>query len=180
METQKLVVAGAKSNIDWTGRKVTGAHNGTIGIQSGYLLFEADKLIGGHFVIDVSSLEILDITDPDTNRQFAGHLHSDDFFATEQFPEAVLVLKQVNAKGGRNYHVHGDLTIKGITAPVAFDAVVAKNGNTATATAKIVIDRTVYGIKFRSGNFFLNLGDTLIYNDFDLDIAITAEATANA
>mgnify|MGYP006145340657 CR=1 FL=1 len=42
---------------------------------------------------------------------------------------------------------------------------------------KLVIDRTKYDIKFRSGNFFKDLGDTLIYNDFELDFNITAEAT---
>ena len=34
------------------------------------------------------------------------------------------------------------------------------------------------GIKFRSGNFFKDLGDTLIYNDFDLHVTITARAVA--
>jgi hypothetical protein len=29
---------------------------------------------------------------------------------------------------------------------------------------------------FRSGNFFKDLGDTLIYNDFELDVSVTAKA----
>jgi hypothetical protein len=40
----------------------------------------------------------------------------------------------------------------------------------------MVIDRTRYGMKFRSGNFFKDLGDTLIYNDFELDIRVIAKA----
>jgi hypothetical protein len=40
----------------------------------------------------------------------------------------------------------------------------------------LVVDRTKYGMKFRSGNFFQNLGDTLIYNDFELNVSITAKA----
>jgi polyisoprenoid-binding protein YceI len=74
-----------------------------------------------------------------------------------------------------NDHVTGNLTIKGITHPVSFDANVSIAGDTLTATGKLVIDRTKYGIKFRSGNFFTNLGDTLIYNDFDLNVNITAK-----
>jgi hypothetical protein len=31
-------------------------------------------------------------------------------------------------------------------------------------------------MKFRSGNFFLNLGDTLIYNDFELNVSLIAKA----
>ena len=48
--------------------------------------------------------------------------------------------------------------------------------NTLIASGKIIVDRTRYEMKFRSGNFFQNLGDTLIYNDFDLNVSITAKA----
>jgi hypothetical protein len=33
-------------------------------------------------------------------------------------------------------------------------------------------------MKFRSGNFFKDLGDTLIYNDFILNIILTAKEAA--
>ena len=48
--------------------------------------------------------------------------------------------------------------------------------NTLNASGKIIVDRTRYGMKFRSGNFFKDLGDTLIYNDFELNVSITAKA----
>lgn len=172
METKKFQIVNAQSNIDWTGRKVTGAHNGTIGIKDGTLIFTDGKLSGGNFVIDTTSIKILDVADPATNAQFAGHLASDDFFSIDKYPEATLQITSVSGS-----HVQGDLTIKGITHPVAFDITVnASNGDTVTASGKLVIDRTKYGIKFRSGNFFKDLGDTLIYNDFDLDVTITAKA----
>jgi hypothetical protein len=47
--------------------------------------------------------------------------------------------------------------------------------NILTASGKIIVDRTRYGMKFRSGNFFENLGDTLIYNDFVLNVSVTAK-----
>jgi len=31
-------------------------------------------------------------------------------------------------------------------------------------------------MKFRSGNFFTNLGDTLIYNEFELNANLVAKA----
>jgi hypothetical protein len=46
------------------------------------------------------------------------------------------------------------------------------------ATGKMSIDRTKFGMRFRSGNFFKNLGDTLIYNDFELNMHITAKTAA--
>ncbi len=171
METRKFQIVNAQSNIDWTGRKVTGAHNGTIGIKEGTLIFSDGKLSGGNVVIDTTSIKILDVTDPATNAQFAGHLASDDFFSIDKYPEANLNITAVSGN-----QVQGNLTIKGITHPVSFDAAINLNGEVLTASGKLVIDRTKYGIRFRSGNFFKDLGDTLIYNDFDLDITITAKA----
>jgi len=171
MENQKFTIESAQSNIDWVGRKVTGAHNGTIGIKSGWLTLTNDKLTGGQFIIDTTSINILDVTDPATNAQFAGHLASDDFFSIDKYPEAALLITSVAGN-----HVNSELTIKGITHPIAFDAVVKVNGDTLTARAKVVVDRTKYEMRFRSGNFFKDLGDTLIYNDFELDVTITAKA----
>lgn len=170
MTTQKFKIGPAQSNIEWVGRKVTGAHNGTIAIKKGELVLNDGKLAGGSFVVDTSSIIIEDITDVETNAQFAGHLASDDFFSSQKFPEASLEIISVNS--GK---VDAHLTIKGITHPIAFDATIDVKGNELTAVAKIVIDRTRYDMKFRSGNFFTNLGDTLIYNEFELNVSVTAK-----
>jgi len=171
METQKFEIVSTQSNIDWVGRKVTGAHNGTIAIKEGKLVLKGGKLTGGKVIIDATSIKILDVTDPATNAQFFGHLASDDFFSIEKYPEAILEITEVLEN-----HIEGNLTIKGITHQVGFDANVNINGETLVASGKVVIDRTAYDMKFRSGNFFKDLGDTLIYNDFDLNVSITAKA----
>lgn len=172
MENQKFQIAPAQSIIEWVGGKVTGSHNGTIAVKDGELILNDDKIVGGKFVVDTTSIRVLDITDPATNAQFSGHLASDDFFSSEKFPEASFEI--TSTKGN---HIAGDLTIKGITHPIGFDAEVNAEGGLLTAIAKIKIDRTKYEMKFRSGNFFMNLGDTLIYNDFELDVHITAKAS---
>lgn len=169
MKTQKFEVLPSQSSIAWIGRKVTGEHDGTIGIKDGFLLFSNDRLTGGRFVIDMQSIKILDVTDPATNAQFASHLASDDFFSIDQHPDAIFEITAVVGE-----HVKGSLTIKGITNAVGFDADISHAAGSVTASGKIVVDRTRYNIKFRSGNFFKDLGDTLIYNDFDLQVTITA------
>jgi polyisoprenoid-binding protein YceI len=171
METQKFEIVSTQSNIDWVGKKVTGAHNGTIAVKEGEIILNEGKLTGGKFIIDTTSIQILDITDPATNAQFFGHLASDDFFSIEKYPEATLEITSVSGN-----QVEGNLTIKGITHPVAFDAAIIANGDQITATGKLIIDRTKYEMKFRSGNFFKDLGDTLIYNDFELNVSVTAKA----
>ena len=174
METQNFKLESAKSNIDWIGRKVTGSHNGTIDIKEGTLVFSNGLLSEGKVVIDTTSLKILDITDPATNAQFAGHLASDDFFNTAEYPEALFEITSTTQNNINTTHVEGNLTIKGITNRIGFDALINTDNQTLTLTGKIVIDRTKYGIKFRSGNFFKDLGDTLIHNDFDLNLNVTA------
>ena len=171
MGIQKFKVVSTQSNIDWVGRKVTGAHNGTIGVKEGEIVLADGKLTGGKFVIDTTSIKILDITDRVTNAQFFGHLASDDFFATEKYPEATLAITSVSGS-----HVEGALTIRGIAHPVGFDVTVNVKGDQLTATGKLVVDRTKYEMKFRSGNFFKDLGDTLIYNEFELNVSLTAKA----
>lgn len=176
METQTFEVLNGQSRIDWTGRKVTGAHNGIIAIQSGELKFNNGKLAGGSFVIDTTKIEILDVKDPATNAQFAGHLASDDFFSSEQFPEASLKITAVEAKTAIRHAITGDLTIKGITHPIQFDLDISMQADNLIAAAKLSVERTKYNMKFRSGNFFQNLGDTLIYNEFELQVNLTAQA----
>jgi len=171
MEIQKFEIVSTRSKIDWVGRKITGAHNGTIEIKEGELILSEGKLAGGKLIVDTTSIKILDITDPTTNAQFAGHMASDDFFSIEKYPEATFEITSV-----ADNEVEGDLTIKGITHPVAFNATVNVIGDTLFATGKLVIDRTKYGIKFRSGNFFKDLGDNLIYNGFELNVNVTGKA----
>lgn len=176
METTNFKIVSSNSSVDWTGRKVTGAHNGTIGIKEGKFILDNGKVKEGNVTINTSSIKILDITDPAANAQFAGHLASDDFFSIEKFPTASFDISSVKEISGNTFYLEGNLTIKDITHLTGFEAVIENNRNSITLSGKLIIDRTKYDIKFRSGNFFKDLGDTLIYNDFELDFNITDEA----
>ncbi|WNI37988.1 YceI family protein [Chryseobacterium sp. SG20098] len=176
MDTKNFKVNTENSTIDWIGRKVTGTHNGTIGIKDGNFTFGEGKPVSGKFIIDTRAIKILDIEDTETNTQFANHLASDDFFNSEQFPEAYFEITHAEPGDENLYYAKGDLTIKGITHPIDTSLHIVKTENVAVLDTKIVVDRTKFNIKFRSSNFFTNLGDTLIYNNFDLNIHFVAEA----
>ncbi|MCE3074700.1 YceI family protein [Chryseobacterium gwangjuense] len=175
MDTKNFKVNSEKSLVEWIGRKVTGAHNGTIEVEKGNFTFENDNLIAGKFVINTKSITILDVKDAETNAQFASHLASDDFFNSDQYPEATFEITHAEPGDNNLYYVKGNLTIKGITHSIDTTLQIVKTDNVAVLDAKIVIDRTKFNIKFRSANFFTNLGDTLIYNNFDLNVHLTAE-----
>ncbi|MGF7042585.1 YceI family protein [Mucilaginibacter lappiensis] len=175
METKNFNIETSESIIAWTGRKVTGFHNGTIAIKSGWLIVNEGIITGGKFIIDTTSIKDLDISDPDTYAKFIAHLASDDFFSSEKFPEAVFEIVSAAAETEAEYAILGNLTIKDITNPVSFKVTAFVEGDIIKAAGKITIDRTKYNMIFRSGNFFEKLGDTLIYNDFDLDVSILAK-----
>lgn len=175
METKNFKISNTESQVNWIGKKVTGQHNGTINIENGHFTFSNDELSGGNVVIDTTSILILDVTDSATNQQFAGHLASEDFFSTDKFKTASLDITAVSKQSSSAYFIEGNLTIKAITHPIGFNLEVEKNENDLKAFGKIIVDRTKYDMKFRSGNFFTNLGDTLIYNEFELDVNLTAK-----
>ena len=163
-----------KSLIKWTGKKVTGVHAGTINLSSGNLEVEDGQIVGGEFDIDTRSIVVTDIEDAETNAQFAGHLFSDDFFAVEKFPVAKFSIINVTPIDENCIRIDGLLTIKGITHSLSFESTVELQENTILAVGEIIVDRTKYDIKFRSANFFKNLGDNLIYNDFKLHLTLVA------
>ena len=163
-----------ESLINWTGKKITGFHTGTINLSDGNLEVENGKIVSGSFDIDVHSIVISDIEDPETNAQFSRHLFNDDFFAVDKFPFANFTITNTTPIVENVWKVDGLLTIRGITHSLSFEAKVDVQENTVSASGEITVDRTKYGMKFGSGNFFKGLGDTLIYNDFTLDLNLVA------
>jgi polyisoprenoid-binding protein YceI len=155
-----------EGTITWTGKKILGSHTGTIDLKSGYLEMEGDKLTGGMFEVDMTSIKNTDL-DEGSQAKLEGHLKSKDFFNVAEFQTATMVIKSAKKKGNV-YNVKGDFTIKGVTETVSFEIAMGETG----ARATVVIDRTKYGIKYGSGDFFDDLGDKSISNDFDLDVVM--------
>jgi len=155
-----------QSSLVWTGREVsTSSHYGTINFTSGQ--FEiADGLISqGEFLVDMTSINVQDLTGGSKER-LEGHLRSDDFFSVESFPTAHLYISSSEVISNGKWMVNGFLTIKDISHPVLFEMANTEDG----WNANLVFDRSKYNVKFRSGTFFENLGDKLIYDDIELKI----------
>ena len=158
------------SSVAWLAKKVTGEHNGTVGISAGALNVDGNKLIGGNFTIDLKSIKDLDITDPGYNQKFIGHITSGDFFEVEKFPTATFVITKVAGN-----QVTGNLTVKGITKSITFPAEIAVKGGKVSAKANITIDRTDFNIRYGSKKFFESIGDKAIYDDFALTVSLVSE-----
>ena len=157
----------SKSSVKWLAKKVTGSHEGNVKIKDAHLHFEDGLLSGGTVIMDMQSIVCTDL-DGELKEQLEGHLLSEDFFGSSYYPEAKMEILKAQKKSKDLYSINAVISIKGIKQNISFDATI-KNG---LATANLVIDRTKFNIKYGSGSFFDNLGDNLIYDDFNLTVQI--------
>ena len=184
VKSTSLAVDPEASSLNWTAKKFGGGHNGTVKLAKGNLNLDGNKLTGGSFEMDMTTIKDLDITKEDSNQKLTGHLKSEDFFSVEKHPTSTFVISKVKpiakAKAGEpNYTVTGNLTIKGITNAVTFPATVKVNGANAEAVAKIEIDRTKWDIKYRSG-LLGTAADKIIDDIFTMDVKLVAGKSRTA
>ena len=159
-----------ESTVKWTGEQLSGkSHYGTLSFKSAELSFSDEKLIGGTFIVDMTSLSVDDLTGRG-KKSLEGHLKSDDFFSVDNFNFSELKLKNITMISEKEYSTTGDLTIKGYTheAKVSF---YAEEGS-KNMIAKLIFDRSKYNVRYGSGSFFENLGDKLILDDIELEVTL--------
>lgn len=161
-----------KSELTWLAKKVTGEHTGKIAIAGGNLITEGEEIKSGTFEINMNTMTCTDLN-AEYGQKLIGHLKSPDFFDTEKHKTAKLEITKVEKNKDGNTIV-GKLTIKGITNEIRFPASIKFDGKTLVAVGKATVDRTKYDIKYGSKNFFENIGDKAIDNDFFIDFKVIA------
>lgn len=168
---EEFVVNAGQSSVKWTGKKIVGGNTeGTISLQSGKMVLEGVKLVGGEFVLNTNT-----IASSSAPSRLISHLKNEDFFDVEKYPTAKFVITNVKSENGKSM-ITGNMTIKGVTKSIIFPATISSNKNTIEAKASgVKVDRTQYGIQYNSGSIFTSLGDKAIEDHFVLDISIVAE-----
>lgn len=170
----------SSSILKWNATKVTGAHNGTVKLKSGKIALNKGAITGGDFEIDMTTLDNEDIPAGKTRDKLVGHLKSDDFFGVEKFPTAQFKITKVKAfpkpkPDGSTHNISGKLTIKGITHPVAFPAVIKLEKGKAEANGKVSLDRTKWDIRYGSKKFIKDIGDKAIHDNFDVELHLVGK-----
>ncbi len=175
--TATLKVNTERSVIHWEGTKPGSSHEGTIKLQKGSLRVANGQITGGEFIIDMNSIENTDQEGQDKS-DLEGHLRSDDFFDTAQFPIASFTITKVEPLNGRkdaNYLVTGNLTMKGITKSISIPAQIAfDEQGVKITTPKFTIDRTQWDITYKSG-IIGTAKDRLIHDQIGLQIQLYAK-----
>lgn len=175
IEAQKYVVNLDSSSITWKGYKPTGSHYGTINIESGVLNIENDEISGGAFLIDMTSIKVLDIpAEEKGNAKLTGHLKGADFFDVENHPSAAFEITGLENVEGKTM-LSGNLSIKGIKQNITFPVSVTNSGSDLILTSETFnIDRSKWDIKYKSKSFFGDLGDKFINDDIELTVKVLA------
>ncbi len=168
------------SVVRWTGRNLFNHHQGTLKLSSGHIEIENGVLQSARFTLDMNSIACEDLVDTAYNAMLIHHLRDDDFFAVDRFPTAVFVCDRAAplpscTPGIPNYTLHGSMTLRGVTQPLSFPAVIAAaDADHLTGQAQFELDRTQFGSHYGSGKLFAFLGKHVVNDHIHLHIKLHA------
>jgi len=165
IDTKESVVA-------WTGSSVHGKHEGYAYISKGELMIENGQLMGGTVEIDMNKTEG---PGHESDNNLINHLKGPDFFDVKKFPFSTIAISSVASINVEDKEITGNLTIKGITHPVTFPVKMEMKDGIVKASGKLVIDRTLWDVRYKSGKFFDNLKDQAIADSIEFNIKIVAK-----
>jgi polyisoprenoid-binding protein YceI len=106
------------------------------------------------------------------------HLRSGDFFAVETYPEIRVVSTKIRPKGGNDFVVTADVTIKDVTKPVDFDVeflgfYTGMDGSRrAGFSAKAKVNRKDWGLDW---NVALEAGGWLVGDQIKLEVDVAIQ-----
>lgn len=163
-------ITNGKSSVAWTAEGVGHGHNGQIKISSGAVIIKNGEIADGKLSIDMNSIYVEDIKDAKENKKLVDHLIGEDFFDVAKFPTA-----SVQVLGSSEDILKVKLTIKGQSQDVKIPFKVLTVNDVPTLLSNFSIDRTKFGVKYNSKNFFKNLGDYMIEDEINFSLSLGLE-----
>lgn len=175
------------SIVEWIGTKTTGRHPGYVNLQSGELSILNSEVVGGEFVMDMSTITVTDQHMADEYiMKLTGHLKSPDFFEVDRFPTSTFVITNVVRNETQveddqedtheidqyrvtnpTHEITGNLTIKGVTKGITFPARIDMNDSEVKAMAKFNINRKDWDLRYEI------TGDAILNNTIHFGIGLT-------
>jgi polyisoprenoid-binding protein YceI len=169
------------SLVRWTGRNLFNHHQGTLKLSAGHIEVENGILQSALFTLDMNSIACEDLVDTAYNAMLIRHLRDDDFFAVDRFPTAEFICDHAYplpscTPGTPNYTLNGTITLRGVTQPLSFPAVIAAaDTDHLTGQAQFELDRTQFGSHYGSGRLFAFLGKHVVNDHVHLHIKLHAK-----
>ncbi|HWV67049.1 YceI family protein [Chitinophaga sp.] len=172
----------AASVVKWIGTKPTGKHHGSLKLAGGALYVKDSLITGGQFIIDMHSLQDIDLAaDSAMKRKLETELKGEMFFDVKKYPAATFEITEVTpfhpsdgdelTLRNATHIIKGNLTLKSVTKNISFPARVTLKNDSITAMANFNIDRTQWGISYRADK---SLQDKLINSQVNISFDIRA------
>ena len=176
-----------RSELKWTGFKPTSSHFGTVPIGEGTIYIDGELITGGTIEVKMTELTVDDL-EGQKKIDLENHLkgteagEEDHFFNVQKFPTATfVVLNSVKLTDDPlgTHQINGNLTIKGITNPVSFKAVVDMSSGVAmkAVAEPFMIDRSKWDVRYKSKSFYDDLSDKFIKDEIRFELTIGAVKT---
>ena len=175
----QYTVASDASQVEWAGRNPNTRHIGTVDIAKGVIDIK-DRTITGTVEIDMNTIHNINLEGDELQPVLEAHLRSDDFFFSKMFPKAGFTFKEAKRiepgwLTAPNYHVHGELNLRGVSADLEFDATVALiQDGSLVLEAHFDIDRTRWNVIYGSTRFFEHLGMHKVFDLLSFQIRMIA------
>lgn len=157
-------------SIHWAIQGVGHGHDGTIGISKASVGFQDGNIKNASIEIDMNTIHATDLEgDSVQHAKFVGHLRAADFFAIDSFPKAQFIMTAATKDS-----IQGDMTIKGITKPMAFPYSLQSDSTGFTIKGKMEVDRSLFNVQYGSAKFFdiKKLGDHLVEDIIKMDFEL--------
>lgn len=174
------VVDTANSYVRFTGHGVGKNHPGRLKVQYGTVMATDDKVTGGTFVLDITSLD-LEQEGEMIDKKLQPHLLSGDFFDAENFGTSRFEITGVEPYDpkdgekslveGANFSVSGNLQIRNVTKNITFPAHIDLDGMRLEARANFDIDRRQWEMNYGNDK---TLGDDFISETVNIELHLQA------
>ncbi len=162
----------SRSIVTWRGFKPGGSHYGTISPIEGYIMTQNGQPEGGAIEVNMESLKVEDLQG-EMMYKLENHLKGPDFFDMAKYPKAMFEVTSIRPSDSNQYPylVRGNMAIKDSIRSIEFIGRCYEVGDTLYVESdSFKIDRTEFGVNYKSKNIFKGLKDNFINDDIELKI----------
>ncbi|WP_419176155.1 rhodanese-like domain-containing protein [Desulfosediminicola sp.] len=173
-------VSVPESRIFWIGRNPNSSHYGTVLFSGGNFTLHGSS-IQGSLLVDMESIENINLKGDELEQVLITHLKSDDFFYVDVYPGA-----RFDIPSGRlnnqafptvpNCELSGMLDLRGRQNHLNIEATVVQGGDGKLhLSSHFELDRTLWGIIYGSGKYYEHLGMHTVFDHISIELLVIAE-----
>ena len=168
-------VLGDHNHVDWKAWHLlrTKERSGNVSISEAEVSVNEGVLAGGKFELDLAGLQVTGFGDDTaSNEKLRVHLTNKDFFLTDSFPTATFEITSVDTMSGDfNTKISGNLTIKGITKNITFNAMTEITKEAVSISSEsFEIDRSNWELTYNTEGAEGVIADYAIMNEISFTL----------